>query len=84
MKLKVDFNHQVVQVPLLLYGVTDDELENLYRHMAIHKLGVLAYFLSFLETFAIATNVHNMLVLMLDPRFKGLKYVIDFFGHEKG
>ncbi len=41
-------------------------------------------FYHFLEIFAIATNVHNMLVLMLDPRFKGLKYVIDFLGHEKG
>jgi hypothetical protein len=67
-----------------VYGVIDDELEILYMHMAIERLGVLAHFLSFLETFAIATSVHNMLVLMLDPRFKGLKYLIDFLGHEKG
>jgi len=71
-------------MPLLVYGVIDDELEILYKHMAIHRLGVLACFLSFLETFAIVASVHNMLVLMLDPRFKGLKYVIGFFGHEKG
>jgi len=52
--------------------------------MTIERLGVLACFLSFLETFAITTSVHNMLVLMLDLRFKGLKYVIDFLEHEKG
>ncbi len=67
-----------------MYGVIDDEFKILYRHMAIKRLGVLDHFLSFLETFAIATSVHNMLVLMLDSRFKGLTYVIDFLGHEKG
>ncbi len=40
MKLKVDFNRQVVQVPLLVYGVIDDELEILYKHMTIERLGV--------------------------------------------
>jgi hypothetical protein len=52
--------------------------------MSIKRLGVLACFLSNLKTFTIATSVHNMLVLMLDLRFKGLKYVIDFLGLEKG
>jgi hypothetical protein len=28
-------------------------------------------------------GVHNTLALMLDPRFKGLKCVIDFFNHDK-
>jgi hypothetical protein len=67
-----------------VYGVIDGELEILYRHMAIERLGVLAPFLPFLETFAIATSVHNMLALMFDPRLKGLTYEIDFLGHEKG
>jgi hypothetical protein len=43
---------------------------------------VLAPFLSSLE-FVITKSAYNMLTLMLDLRFKGLKCVIDFLGHDK-
>jgi hypothetical protein len=64
-------------VPLFPYGRIDDELEILYVHIAIKIVGVLALFLSSLE-FVITTSAYNMLTLMLDLRFKGLKCVIDF------
>ncbi len=69
-------------MPPLTYGAIDNELKFLYEHMATKILGVLALFLSFLEAFTIA-SAHNMLALILDPRFKGLKRVIDFLGHHK-
>jgi hypothetical protein len=69
-------------VPPLPYGTIDDELEILYGHMAIEIVGVLAPFLSSLE-FVITTSVYNMLTLMLDLRFKGLKCVINFLGDDK-
>jgi hypothetical protein len=46
--------------------------------MAIQTMGVLAPFLSFMESIT-TTSAHNM----LDPRLKGLKCVIDFLGHDK-
>jgi hypothetical protein len=82
MKLRANYNHQVVQVPPLAYGTIDDELEILYGHMIVKKVGVLAPFLSFLESITII-GAHNKLALMLNSRFKGLKCVIDFFGHDK-
>ncbi len=69
-------------MPPLAYGAIDDELKKLYEHMATKILGALALFLSFFEVFTIA-SAHNMLALILDPRFKGLKRVIDFLGHHK-
>jgi len=50
--------------------------------MAIEIMHVLAPFLSSLESI-ITTIAYNMLTLMLDMRFKGLKCVIDFLGHDK-
>jgi hypothetical protein len=81
MKLRVNYNHHVVQVPPLAYGTIDDELEILYGHIVVEKVGVLAPFLSFLAITTI--GVHDRLALMLDSRFKGLKCVIDFLGHGK-
>ncbi len=69
-------------MPPLAYGTIDDELEILHGHMVVETMNVLVFFLSFLE-FVTTTNVHNMLALILDPRFKRLKCVIDFFGHDK-
>jgi hypothetical protein len=82
MRLKVNYNHQVVQVPPLAYDTIDDELEILYGHMVVEKVGVLAPFLLFLESIT-TIGAHNKLALMLDSRFKGLKCVIDFLSHEK-
>jgi hypothetical protein len=40
------------------------------------------FFLSF-KKLATTIIAHNMLPLMLDPRFKGLQCIIDFLGHDK-
>ncbi len=69
-------------MPPFAYDAIDDELEILYGHMATKTLGVLAHFLSFME-FVMTIGAHNMLALMLDLKFKGLKCVIDFLGHDK-
>jgi hypothetical protein len=45
MKLRADYNRQVVQVSLLAYGAIDDELEILYGRMVAKIMGVLAFFL---------------------------------------
>jgi len=82
MKLRANYNHRVVQVPLLTYDAIDDELKILYGHMATKTMGVLAHFLSFME-YVTTIGAHNMLALMLDLRFKRLKCVIDFLGYNK-
>jgi len=82
MKLLVDFNCQAMWVLHFVYGTIDDELEILDGHMAFRGIGCVAPFPWFLKTFTIA-SAHNILALMLNPRFKWLKCVIDFFGHEK-
>ncbi len=47
------------------------------------NVGVLTpFFLSFRE-FVTIIDAHNMLALMLDPRFKRLKCIIDFLCHDK-
>jgi hypothetical protein len=82
MKLRANYNHQIMQVPPPAYDAIDDELEILYRHMVAKTMGVLAHFLSFME-YVTTIGAYNMLVLMLDLKFKGLKCVIDFLGHDK-
>jgi len=69
-------------VPPLPYGTINNELEIWNIRMAIEIMHVLAPFLSSLESI-ITTIAYNMLTLMLDMRFKGLKCVIDFLGHDK-
>ncbi len=45
--------------------------------------GVLNNFLSFLKNFD-ETKAHNMLALMLNPRFKSLQLLSFFVGHDQG
>jgi len=45
--------------------------------------GVQDSFLSFLKKFN-EIKTHNMLVIMLDPRFKSLCLVFFFIGHDQG
>jgi hypothetical protein len=40
-------------------------------------------FLSFLKKFD-ERKTHNMLALMLDPRFKSLQLIFSFIGHDQG
>ncbi len=50
--------------------------------MQKHVVGVLKPFLSFLVAPQIP-KAHNMLALMLDPHFKGLRLVIQYVSKEK-
>jgi hypothetical protein len=44
---------------------------------------VIDFFLSFLTRYN-EKKTHNMLALMLDPRFKNLRLIFSFIGHEHG
>ncbi len=65
-------------MPLLAYSAIDDELEMCMGVWLYRQWVRWPFFLSFMESITI-TSAHNM----LDPRFKGLKCVIDFLGHDK-
>jgi hypothetical protein len=61
--------------------VFDHELKELMVQMKQQILKVLLPFISFLHIFDTRKG-HNMLVLMFDPRFKSMKLVTMFMGHE--
>lgn len=63
-------------------GDFDGELLVLKSRMEEEVLAVLEPLLSFAGTFS-RQSAHNMLALMLDPRFKGLGLVRDYVGGEK-
>jgi hypothetical protein len=50
--------------------------------MAKTTVDIMKPFLRFSQQFVLK-QAHNMLALMLDPRFKGLEYVIDYVGVAK-
>lgn len=60
----------------------DSELLDLKSRMEDEVLAVLEPLLSFASNFS-RQNAHNMLALMLDPRFKGLGLVRDYVGADK-
>ena len=66
-------------VPLLQVGDFESEIEILKARMAKTAVDVMKPFLRFSLQF-VADRAHNMLSLMLDPRFKGLEYVIQYVG----
>jgi hypothetical protein len=57
------------------------ELEILYGRMVGEVATVLRPFLSFARTFD-AGKAHNMLALILDPRFKDLEVILKYVGHD--
>jgi hypothetical protein len=65
--------HQVVVVLPLQCGEIDQEIEILYGKMVTKVINVLCPFLGFVETF-FQNIAHNMIILMLDPCFKGMDY----------
>jgi hypothetical protein len=67
--------------PPLECGEFDSELEILYGHMARQVANVLRLFLSFARKVK-EGSTHNMICLMLDPRFKGLEVIVDYVGCE--
>ena len=66
-------------VPPLQVGDFESEIEILKARMAKTTVDVMKPFLRFSLQF-VADRAHNMLSLMLDPRFKGLEYVIQYMG----
>lgn len=60
----------------------DGDLLAFKMRMREEVLGVLEPFLSFATVFS-RRKAHNMLALMLDPRFKGLGLVRDYVGADK-
>lgn len=68
--------------PKLEAGNFESELEVLQARMMSEVINVLAPFLSFTVSYS-AKHAHNMLALMLDPRYKGLSLVKDYVGRER-
>jgi len=63
-------------------GEFDTKLGILYGKMVLEVINVLESFLAFAMTFN-ATARHNMSVLQLNPRFKGLKCIMEYVGRDK-
>lgn len=68
--------------PKLEAGNFESELEVLQARMMSEVINTLAPFLSFTVSYS-AKHAHNMLALMLDPRYKGLSLVKDYVGRER-
>ncbi len=61
----------------------NQELEVLVCHMKQHVLDVMDLFLSFLREVEKKKD-HNILALMLDPKFKSMRLVSIYMGHDNG
>jgi len=59
----------------------DNELTLLSSNVKKHVYGVLDFFLSFLTKYE-EKKTHNMISLMLDPRFKNLCIISSFVGKD--
>jgi hypothetical protein len=68
--------------PKLEPGNFESELEVLQARMMSEVINALAPFLSFTVSYS-SKHAHNMLALMLDPRYKGLSLVKDYVGRER-
>jgi hypothetical protein len=64
-------------------SIISNELSLLAFNIRREVINVLDFFLSFLKKYEIK-KVHNMISLMLDPRFKSLHIVSSFVGREQG
>jgi len=54
----------------------------LYGRIVVEVINVLRHFLSFVKSFS-WERAHNMVVLMLDPRFKGMDCIMDYIGKDQ-
>ncbi len=77
-----EYVHRVVVVLPFQCGEIDQEIEILYGKMVTKVINVLCPFLGFVETF-FRNIVHNMIVLMLDPCFKGMDCIVDYNGKDQ-
>jgi hypothetical protein len=60
-------------------SIISNELSLLASNIRREVINVLDYFLSFLKKYE-NMKAHNMIFLMLDPRFKSLRIVSSFVG----
>ena len=81
-ELRAHIDHLSNMNPPLQHGDFDAELEILRGKMSLEAMFVMKHFLSFTQIFT-SEKAHNMIVLMVDPRFKGLECVIAYTGVEK-
>ncbi|KAG0573230.1 hypothetical protein KC19_VG160100 [Ceratodon purpureus] len=75
-------DQRALAVPALRVGNVESDIEMLKMRMAREAIGVLKPFLAFADVFN-ESKAHNMLALMLDPRFKGLECIIEYIGVAK-
>jgi hypothetical protein len=54
----------------------------MYGKMTAKIINVLCFFLGFVESF-FQNKAHNMVVLMLDPCFKGMDCIMDYIGRDQ-
>ena len=80
--LQNEYDRRLLAVPTLRCGQMDSELQLLYGRMAFESIEVIKPCLAFAVDFT-REKAHNMLSLMLDPRYKGLQVIIDYVGREK-
>jgi hypothetical protein len=64
-------------------GIVIFELSLLASNIKKNVVGILDFFFTFLRSYE-EEKTHNMLSLMLDPRFKGFCLVSSYVGREKG
>lgn len=63
--------------PLLQHDDFHTKLEILRGNMSLEVMFVMRFFLSFTQTFISKKKTHNIIVLMVDPRFRGMECVIE-------
>ena len=76
-ELGAHIDHLSNMDPPLQHGDFDAKLEILRGKMSLEAMLVMRPFLSFTQTF-ISEKAHNIIILMVDPRFKGLECVIAY------
>ena len=79
MKLQVESNRCEMHEPPLRCGEFDSELEIFYGQIAKTTTRVLNPVLDFTKKFS-PDKAHNMVAIMVDPRYKGLQCVSKFVG----
>ncbi len=63
-----------------IFDTFESEILVLHRNMRLEVIKVIKPFLQFLTAFD-GRQVHNMMVIMLDPHFKSLHIVENLLGH---
>jgi hypothetical protein len=64
-------------------SIISDELSLLASNIRMEVINVLDSFLSFLKVYD-KKKTHNMISLILDPKYKGLRIISSFVGREQG